>query len=72
MVREMKIKRVLFYLTVISIVLFPFTVDSGVKDIIITHLSTILVLGSMTVISFWGCTKNEFKNITGMDLFEEE
>lgn len=72
MTREDKIKRVLFYLTVISIVLLPFTIDGGIKDSIITHMSTILILGGMTVISFWGCTKKEFKNITGLDLFEEE
>lgn len=72
MTREDKIKRVLFYLIVISIVLLPFTIDGGIKDSIITHMSAILVLGGMTVISFWGCTKKEFKNITGLDLFEEE
>ena len=72
MTREMKIKRVLFYLTVISIILFSFTIDSGIKDSIIAHLSTILVLGSMTVISFWGCTKKEFEEITGMDIFSEK
>lgn len=72
MTREEKIKRILFYLTVTSIILFPFTIDGGTKDNIIAHLSTVLVLGSMTVISFWGCTKKEFKKITGSDLFEEE
>lgn len=72
MTREEKIKRVLFYLTVVSIILLPFTIDGGTKDNIIVHLSTVLVLGSMTVISFWGCTKEEFKKITGSDLFEEE
>lgn len=72
MTREEKIKRVLFYLTVISIILFPFTIDGGIKDSIIVHLSIILVLGSMTIISFWGCTKKEFKKITGSDLLEEE
>ena len=76
MTREMKTKRVLFYLTVIMFVLFAFVfegiVDNGLTTGAIWYISTYFVVALSTVISFLGCTKKEFKEITGMDIFSDK
>ena len=76
MTREMKTKRVLFYLTVIMTVLFVFVfegiVDNGLTQGAIWYISTYFVVVLSTLISFWDCTKEEFANITGIDFFNEK
>ena len=72
MTREMKIKRVLFFVTMFVVILFPFTLDGGVFDAIVFHITTVIMLTSITVAGFWGCTKKDFRDITGMNIFEEE
>ena len=72
----MKIKRVLFYLTVVMFVLFTFVfegiIDNGLTKEAIWYISIYFSVGLSTLISFWGCTKEEFEKITGMDIFKEE
>lgn len=76
MTREMKIKRVLFYLTVVMFVLFAFVfegiADNGLTTGAIWYISTYLVVALSTLISFWGCTKKEFEEITSIDFFNEK
>ena len=76
MTREMKIKRILFYLTVFFFFLSPFTfenvVDNGLTDSAMVYYSILITLIFATVASFWGCTKKEFEKIIGINLFEEE
>lgn len=71
-----KTKRVLFYLTVVMTVLFAFVfesiVDNGLTQGAIWYISTYFTVGLSTVVSFWGCTKEEFKEITGIDFFSEK
>jgi preprotein translocase subunit SecE len=75
MTREMKTKRVLFYLTVIMFVMFAFVldgiIDNGLTQGAIWYIATYLTVALSTVISFWGCTKEEFEKITGIDFFSE-
>lgn len=76
MTREIKIKRVLFYLTVIMFVLFAFVfegiVDHGLTQGAINYISIYATVAVSTLISFWGCTKEEFEKITGIDFFSEK
>lgn len=71
-----KTKRVLFYLTVVMFVLFAFVfesiVDNGLTQGAIWYISTYFTVTLSTVISFWGCTKEEFEKITGIDFFSEK
>lgn len=76
MTREMKTKRVLFYCTMFLLFLSPFAfetvVDNGLTDSIMVYYSILIAFVFTTVVSFWGCTKKEFEEITGMDIFKEE
>ena len=76
MTREQLTKRVLFYLTVVMFVLFAFVfesiVDNGLTQGAIWYISTYFTVALSTVISLWGCTKKEFKEITGIDFFSEK
>lgn len=76
MTREMKFKRVLFYCTAILFFVSPFAfetvVDHGVTDGTIVYYSILITFIFATVAKFWGCTKKEFEEITGMDIFNEE
>lgn len=76
MTREMKFKRVIFYLTVFFFFLSPFVfenvVDNGLTDSTMVYYSILITLIFATVTIFWGCTKKEFEKITGMDIFNEE
>ena len=76
MTREMKTKRVLFYLTVVMFVMFAFVfegiIDEGLTQGAIWYIATYLTVALSTVISFWGCTKDEFEKITGIDFFNEK
>ena len=76
MTREMKIKRVLFYLTVFFFVLSPFVfenvVDNGLTQGATVYYSILITFIFATVVSFWGCTKKEFEEITGIDFFSEK
>lgn len=76
MTREMKIKRVLFYLTVVMFVLFTFVfegiVDNGLTKGAIWYISIYFSVAFGTLVSFWGCTKEEFEKITGIDFFSEK
>ena len=76
MTREQLTKRVLFYLTVFFFVLSPFAfenvIDNGLTQDSIVYYSILITFVFATVVSFWGCTKKEFKEITGMDIFNEE
>ena len=76
MTREMKIKRVLFYLTVVMFVLFTFVfegiVDHGLTKGAIWYISIYFTVGLSTLVSFWGCTKEEFEKITCIDFFSEK
>lgn len=76
MTREMKIKRVLFYCTAILFFVSPFAfenvVDNGLTDGTIFYYSILITFVFATVVSFWGCTKKEFEEITGMNIFDEE
>lgn len=71
-----KIKRVLFYLTAVMFVFFASVfegiVDNGLTPGAIWYISIYFTAGVCTVISFWGCTKEEFVEITGMDFFSEK
>ena len=71
-----KTKRVLFYLTVVMFVLFAFVfesiVDNGLTPGAIWYISTFFTVALSTVISFLGCTKKEFEEITGIDFFSEK
>lgn len=75
MTREQLIKRVLFYLTVFFFVLNPFVfenvVDNGLTQGTTVYYSILITFIFTTVVSFWGCTKKEFKEITGINIFEE-
>lgn len=76
MTREMKFKRVIFYLTIFFFFLSPFVfenvVDNGLTDSTMVYYSILITLIFATVTIFWGCTKKEFEKITGMDIFNEE
>ena len=76
MTREMKFKRVLFYCTVILFFVSPFAfenfVDNGLTDGTIVYYSILIAFIFSTVVKFWGCTKKEFEEITGMDIFSEK
>lgn len=72
MTREIKTKRVLFFVTVIAIVLLPFTFEANVMQNIITHVSIVIVLGFASFLTFKDCTKKEFETITGLNIFGEE
>lgn len=76
MTREQLTKRVLFYLTVFFLVLSPFTfeniVDNGLTQGAIVYYSILITFIFATVVSFWGCTKKEFEEITGMNIFDEK
>lgn len=76
MTREMKIKRVLFYLTVFFLFLSPFVfeniVNNGLTQGAMFYCSILITFIFATVVSFWGCTKKEFGEIIGMDIFNEE
>lgn len=76
MTREQLTKRVLFYLTVFFFVLSPFVfenvVDNGLTQDSIVYYSILITFIFATVASFWGCTKKEFEEITGMDIFSEK
>ena len=76
MTREMKIKRVLFYLTAFFFFLSPFVfenvVDNGLTQSAIVYYSILITSIFATVVSFWGCTKKEFEEITGMNIFDEK
>ena len=71
-----KTKRVLFYLTAVMFVLFAFVfesiVDNGLTQGTIWYISTYFTVGLSTAVSLWGCTKKEFKEITGIDFFSEK
>ena len=64
-------KRVIFYLTIIAIVLTPFVLEGGIKECIIRHFSALALFVSLTVAAFWGCTKEEFVKITGLMIIEK-
>ena len=76
MTQEMKFKRVLFYCTVILFFVSPFAfenfVDNGLTDGTIVYYSILIAFIFATVVKFWGCTKKEFEDITGMDIFSEK
>lgn len=76
MTREQLIKRVLFYLTVFFFVLSPFVfenvVDNGLTQGATVYYSILITFVFATVVSFWGCTKKEFEEITGIDFFSEK
>lgn len=76
MTREQLTKRVLFYLTVVMFVLFAFVfesiVDNGLTQGAIVYYSILITFIFATVVSFWGCTKKEFEEITGIDFFSEK
>lgn len=76
MTREMKTKRVLFYLTVFFFVFSPFTfenvVDNGLTHGAMVYYSILITFIFATVVSFWSCTKKEFREITGMDIFNDK
>lgn len=76
MTREMKIKRALFYLTVFFFCLSPFAfekvIDNGLTQGTMVYYSLLIAFIFATVVKFWGCTKKEFEEITGMDIFNEE
>ena len=71
-----KTKRVLFYLTAVMFVLFAFVfegiVDNGLTQGAIWYISTLVTVALSTAVSFWGCTKEEFEKITGIDFFSEK
>lgn len=71
-----KTKKVLFYLTAVMFVLFAFVfegiVDNGLTQGAIWYISTFFAIALMTLVSFWGCTKEEFEKITGIDFFNEK
>lgn len=75
MTLEMKIKRILFYLTVFFFFLSPFTfenvVDNGLTHGAMVYYSILITFIFATVVSFWGCTKKEFEKITGIYFFSE-
>lgn len=76
MTREQKTKRVLFYCTAILFFVSPFAfenvVDNGLTDGAMVYYSIFITFIFATVASFWGCTKKEFEEITGMDIFSEK
>lgn len=76
MTREMKFKRVLFYCTAILVFVSPFAfenvVDNGFTDSAMVYYSILIAFVFATVAKFWGCTKKEFEEITGMDIFKDE
>lgn len=76
MTREMKFKRVLFYCTVILFFVSPSAfenvVDNGLTDSAMVYYSILIAFILATVVKFWGCTKKEFEEITGMDIFSEK
>lgn len=76
MTREMKTKKVLFYLTAFFFFLSPFVfegvVDNGLTQDSIVYYSILITFIFVTVASFWGCTKKEFEEITGIDIFNEK
>lgn len=76
MTREMKIKRVLFYLTVFFFFLSPFVFENvdenGLTQGATVYCSILITFVFATVVSFWGCTKKEFEEITGMNIFDEK
>ena len=51
---------------------FENVVDHGVTDGTIVYYSILITFIFATVAKFWGCTKKEFEEITGMDIFNEE
>lgn len=71
-----KTKRILFYLTVVMFALFAFVFegisDNGLTQEAIWYISIFSIVALSTAISFWGCTKEEFEEITGMDFFSEK
>lgn len=71
-----KIKRVLFYLTVVMTVLFAFVfegiVDNGLTQGAIWYISTYFIVVLSTVISFWDYIKKVIKDIMGEVVFEDE
>lgn len=71
MTPQMTVKRVLFYVTMVMIILFPFVSESYNGEDFVTYTSTMIGIGIFTLISFWGCTKEEFEKITGIDLGEK-
>lgn len=76
MTREQLTKRVLFYLTVFFFFLSPFVfenvVDNGLTQGSTVFYSILITFIFATVVSFWGCTKKEFEEITGIDFFSEK
>jgi hypothetical protein len=76
MTREQLTKRVLFYLTVFFFFLSPFVfenvVDNGLTQGAIVYYSILITFIFATVVSFWGCTKKEIEEITGIDFFSEK
>lgn len=76
MTREMKFKRVLFYCTVILFFVSPFAfenvVDNGLTQGAMVYYSIFITFIFATAVSFWGCTKKEFEEITGLGIFEEK
>lgn len=68
MARQTTIKRVLFYLTALMIVLLP----TQIENPSMTYFAMLFVFGLATVMSFIGCSKEDFKKITGIDIFTEE
>lgn len=76
MTREQLTKRVLFYLTAFFFFLSPFVfenvVDNGLTQGATVYYSILITSIFATVVSFWGCTKKEFEEITGIDFFSEE
>lgn len=76
MTREMKFKRVLFYVTVVMTVLFAFVfegiVDNGLTQRAIWYISTYFIVVLGTVISFWDCIKRVIRDITSEVVFEDE
>lgn len=64
-------KRVIFYLTIIAIVLTPFVLEGGITECIIRHFSALALFVSLTVAAFWKCTKEEFTKVTGLRVFDE-
>ena len=71
-----KTKRVLFYLTVFFFFLSPFVFENvdenGLTQGSTVYYSILITFVFATVVSFWGCTKKEFEEITGMNIFDEK
>lgn len=72
----MNTKRILFYVTVILMVVLPFiltnAIDNGMTTDVINYISVFIVCLGATIAMLYGRTKKEIKDITGLTIFDEE